>query len=249
VKKYFKRAQPRYFSASGNSGLGKQTGILDFLWAFCFDGSMKSLSILPALFLCACGAPSNQTPGHPVAGSPPQEAQDCDPACFHIDDQCLRQTASPIVFMECGSTCCPSAKAYTDPDKDWHIDNMDQCPYDPEDFDSFEDLDGCPDPDNDADGMEDDRDACPLIPEDFDGQEDGDGCPEGIETDLDGDGILDSADQCPQDPEDLDGFQDDDGCPDPDNDGDGILDIDDLCPNDPEDMDGVEDANGCPDFY
>ncbi|HUH04879.1 MAG TPA: OmpA family protein [Kofleriaceae bacterium] len=134
-----------------------------------------------------------------------------------------------------------------DRDGDGIKDDVDMCPDDPEDFDDFEDEDGCPDPDNDQDGILDEDDQCPNEPEDKDGFEDEDGCPEGNEFDRDGDGILDEDDQCPDDPEDLDGFEDEDGCPDPDNDGDGILDIDDLCPDDPEDFDGFEDGDGCPD--
>ena len=134
-----------------------------------------------------------------------------------------------------------------DRDGDGIKDDVDQCPDDPEDLDDFEDIDGCPDPDNDRDGIPDVDDECPMVPEDRDGEEDEDGCPEGDEGDRDGDGILDSVDECPDDPEDIDQFEDEDGCPDPDNDQDGILDVDDLCPNEPEDIDEFEDANGCPD--
>ena len=134
-----------------------------------------------------------------------------------------------------------------DRDGDGLLDDIDQCPDEPEDFDDFGDEDGCPDPDNDRDGILDVDDECPLVPEDRDGDADEDGCPEGNEGDRDGDGILDADDECPDDPEDRDGFQDEDGCPDPDNDQDGILDTDDLCPNDPEDRDGFQDQDGCPD--
>jgi OmpA-OmpF porin, OOP family len=134
-----------------------------------------------------------------------------------------------------------------DKDGDGYRDDEDQCPLEPEDFDDFEDSDGCPDPDNDKDGIPDVEDRCPNIPEDLDGDQDADGCPEGGEGDRDGDGILDSTDQCPDAPEDRDGFEDEDGCPDPDNDKDGILDVDDQCPLDPEDKDGFEDEDGCPD--
>lgn len=134
-----------------------------------------------------------------------------------------------------------------DRDGDGMKDDVDQCPDDPEDFDDFEDEDGCPEPDNDRDGILDVDDDCPNDPEDKDGFEDEDGCPEGNEFDRDGDGILDKDDECPDDPEDIDGFEDEDGCPDVDNDQDGILDVDDLCPDDPEDEDGFEDTDGCPD--
>jgi len=134
-----------------------------------------------------------------------------------------------------------------DRDGDGLKDDVDKCPDDPEDYDDFEDEDGCPEPDNDRDGIIDEDDKCPNIPEDKDGFQDEDGCPEGDKNDRDGDGILDNADQCPDDPEDFDGWQDEDGCPDPDNDQDGILDVDDLCPDDPEDKDNFEDEDGCPD--
>ncbi len=134
-----------------------------------------------------------------------------------------------------------------DRDGDGLKDDVDDCPNEPEDYDDFEDEDGCPEPDNDKDGILDEDDKCPLNPEDKDDFEDEDGCPEGNMNDRDGDGLLDDVDQCPDDPEDFDKFQDEDGCPDPDNDQDGILDVDDLCPNDPEDKDGWEDEDGCPD--
>ncbi len=135
-----------------------------------------------------------------------------------------------------------------DRDGDGYKDDQDQCPDEPEDFDGFQDQDGCPDPDNDNDGIPDVKDRCPNVPEDFDGDHDEDGCPEADKDgDRDGDGIPDSKDKCPDQPEDKDGFEDKDGCPDPDNDHDGIPDKQDSCPDDPEDKDGFEDKDGCPD--
>ncbi|HXU61698.1 MAG TPA: transporter, partial [Polyangia bacterium] len=52
-----------------------------------------------------------------------------------------------------------------DRDGDGYKDDVDQCPDDPEDFDDFEDADGCPDPDNDKDGIPDKNDLCPNDPE------------------------------------------------------------------------------------
>ncbi len=135
-----------------------------------------------------------------------------------------------------------------DRDGDGLKDDVDKCPDEPEDFDGFEDEDGCPEPDNDRDGIVDEDDKCPLIPEDKDGFQDEDGCPDGDSNDRDGDRILDEVDRCPDDPEDYDQFEDEDGCPDLDNDQDKILDVDDLCPNDPEDYDQFEDQDGCPDL-
>ena len=66
----------------------------------------------------------------------------------------------------------------SDRDGDGIRDNVDRCPDDAEDFDGFEDEDGCPDPDNDRDGILDANDKCPNVPEDKDGVDDDDGCPE-----------------------------------------------------------------------
>ena len=164
-----------------------------------------------------------------------------------------------------------------DVDGDGYDDAVDKCPEEPEDFDSFEDDDGCPDPDNDGDGVldaaqlvdgqwvnDDQKDGrdCRNEPEDVDGFEDEDGCPD---PDNDNDGILDEADECPNDPEDVDNFEDEDGCPDPDNDLDKICDPwvastgqadeyrdvcagSDKCPDQPEDYDGDQDEDGCPDL-
>jgi len=145
-----------------------------------------------------------------------------------------------------------------DLDGDGIKNSLDRCPANPEDFDQFEDEDGCPERDNDKDGILDVNDKCPLQPEDIDQFEDEDGCPD---PDNDKDGILDDADRlgdrdCRNEPEDRDGFQDEDGCPDPDNDNDKVLDVNDgpagpegfgTCMNIPEDMDGYEDEDGCPD--
>jgi outer membrane protein OmpA-like peptidoglycan-associated protein len=134
----------------------------------------------------------------------------------------------------------------TDSDQDGIIDSIDQCIYEKEDVDQFEDQDGCPDLDNDKDGIKDLYDQCPNRAEDFNKYEDEDGCPD-QERDLDRDGIVDSKDECPNQAEDRDGFADQDGCPDEDNDNDQIPDVKDECPNKAEDFDSFEDKNGCPD--
>lgn len=135
-------------------------------------------------------------------------------------------------------------KVASDIDKDGIINGDDNCPEQAEDFDGFEDSDGCPEFDNDGDGIIDLKDKCPNEPEDFDGFEDADGCPE---LDNDGDGILDTEDNCPEMKEDFDGFNDSDGCPELDNDNDGILDEHDKCPNEHETFNNFEDFDGCPD--
>ncbi|MFO0684224.1 MAG: OmpA family protein [Sandaracinus sp.] len=118
----------------------------------------------------------------------------------------------------------------------------DPCADTPEDFDGFEDDDGCLDPDNDGDGILDGADACPNDPENLNDYEDADGCPDTI-PDTDGDGLLDNVDECPTQPEDVDSFEDTNGCPDPDNDADGVMDTADQCPLEA----GPVENRGCPD--
>jgi outer membrane protein OmpA-like peptidoglycan-associated protein len=126
------------------------------------------------------------------------------------------------------------------------IDNAtDACKEKPEDFDNFEDADGCPDEDNDKDKILDGYDSCPLEAEDLDQFRDDDGCPD---FDHDEDGIKEPTDKCPLRAEDFDGFEDDDGCPDEDNDQDGFKDGDEDCPDLAEDKDGFQDEDGCPDL-
>jgi outer membrane protein OmpA-like peptidoglycan-associated protein len=93
---------------------------------------------------------------------------------------------------------CPISK---DSDGDGIPDDIDRCPLDPEDFDGFQDEDGCPDPDNDGDGIVDKIDACPNTPGPISNR----GCPV---MDRDGDGIPDQLDMCP----DVPGVAPD-GCP------------------------------------
>lgn len=127
-----------------------------------------------------------------------------------------------------------------DMDMDGVVDDMDECPKQPEDNDTFEDEDGCPEIDNDEDGILDGDDECPDVP----GVPEKSGCPE---TDNDKDGIENDNDLCPDDAEDMDSFEDEDGCPEADNDKDGVADGDDMCVMDAEDKDGFEDEDGCPD--
>ena len=95
-----------------------------------------------------------------------------------------------------------------DADGDGIPDRDDGCPDSPEDFDGFQDGDGCPDPDNDGDGVPDASDRCPDAAEDLDGFQDGDGCPD---LDNDGDGVPDIADACPGTPAGV--VVDAQGCP------------------------------------
>jgi outer membrane protein OmpA-like peptidoglycan-associated protein len=152
-----------------------------------------------------------------------------------------RENTAKVFAVKDKKGCCP------DRDGDSFCDAVDKCPDEPEDFDSDEDDDGCPEYDRDGDGLHDNKDRCPEAAEDKDGFLDEDGCPE---PDNDRDGIPDERDQCPNVPEDKDNFDDGDGCPDFDNDGDGILDYPvaaDKCPDKPEVYNGLDDTDGCPD--
>jgi outer membrane protein OmpA-like peptidoglycan-associated protein len=136
--------------------------------------------------------------------------------------------------------------ANRDSDHDGIPDKHDACPKQAEDYDGYQDDDGCPEYDNDGDGVPDDQDLAPDLAEDMDGFEDEDGRPD---LDNDGDGIADADDACPDEAEDFDGDRDTDGCPDvlQDGDADGIPDDVDQCPTEAEDIDGFEDEDGCPD--
>ena len=142
--------------------------------------------------------------------------------------------------------CEPKPEAPpVDTDGDGYYDPDDECPLDPEDFDKFEDEEGCPDPDNDGDGI----------------------CDPWVATKGESEkrkSVCVGSDACPEIPEDKDGFEDDDGCPEPDNDKDGLCDpwVDeqgkakdyasvcvptDECPMEPETKNSYQDDDGCPD--
>jgi OOP family OmpA-OmpF porin len=97
-----------------------------------------------------------------------------------------------------------------DRDGDGIPDDVDQCPDLPEDFDGYQDADGCPDLDNDGDGIPDKLDKCPNTKEDFDGYQDADGCPD---PDNDHDNIPDTEDACPNEPGPPDPDPKKNGCP------------------------------------
>ena len=69
-------------------------------------------------------------------------------------------------------------------DNDGIYGERDLCPDEEEDFDGFEDADGCPDPDNDRDGILDVDDKCPNDPETYNGFEDEDGCPDEVPEEV-----------------------------------------------------------------
>lgn len=70
----------------------------------------------------------------------------------------------------------PGRDRYSDSDNDQVPDYRDNCKEIPEDYDGFEDEDGCPEVDNDGDGIVDNLDECPVHAEEPNG--DGDGCPD-----------------------------------------------------------------------
>lgn len=69
-----------------------------------------------------------------------------------------------------------------DSDKDGINDNYDSCVYNAENFNGYQDSDGCPDTkpklDSDKDGILDDKDKCKTQPETINGYQDSDGCPD-----------------------------------------------------------------------
>lgn len=109
------------------------------------------------------------------------------------EDRCPKK-AGPRDNQGCPVVVAEVAKVVVlDRDGDGINDPKDQCPSEKEDQDSFEDSDGCPDPDNDQDGLADVSDHCPNQAGPVDNQ----GCPE---PDTDGDGVIDRADNCPTEP-------------------------------------------------
>lgn len=82
---------------------------------------------------------------------------------------------TPSVRGMAGLSWAPRAHD-DDADLDGIADRIDECPHLPEDFDGFEDEDGCSDPDNDNDFVPDVDDRCPLEPSDEDNDADEDGC-------------------------------------------------------------------------
>jgi outer membrane protein OmpA-like peptidoglycan-associated protein len=116
-------------------------------------------------------------------------SRNCAPAQVTIRDKKLPPpaVAPAVIVIEKVDT------EVKDSDGDGIPDDIDRCPLDPEDFDGFQDEDGCPDPDNDGDGVVDQLDACPNTPGPLSNR----GCPI---MDRDGDGIPDDIDKCPDEP-------------------------------------------------
>jgi outer membrane protein OmpA-like peptidoglycan-associated protein len=79
-----------------------------------------------------------------------------------------------LVYLVQGGLGLPDESYY----RDKILDVDDLCPLVPEDFDGFEDEDGCPDLDNDGDRIADKDDRCPNEPETYNNVDDKDGCPD-----------------------------------------------------------------------
>ena len=178
----------------------------------------------------------------PLIANPGQENNDADSlgdACDDDDDN----DGVPDVSDNCplagnpaqldldgdglGNACDPDIdndgipnESDPDDDNDEKPDTSDSCPYQPEDYDGFQDADGCPDPDNDMDGICDPGMASVSCT----GSDSG-------KMVFDPAGTLPSPTiDCRNVPEDFDAFKDSDGCPEPDNDNDGFPDATDDCP-------------------
>jgi len=80
-----------------------------------------------------------------------------------------------------------------DRDFDGIPDSIDKCPDEPENYNGYQDDDGCPD-------------TKPITPKTEQVKP--------LVGDRDHDGIPDDVDQCPDEPETINGYKDDDGCPD-----------------------------------
>ena len=134
-----------------------------------------------------CGAPQTPEPEPSKVITPaPEPPPECLPGCMFNDDNICQLEGTvvdgssvDIEVIPCDPRCCEEAvKSVVDADSDGVANDRDQCPEKAEDFDGFQDEDGCPDEDNDGDKIPDDDDVCPLDAEDIDGFQDADGCPD-----------------------------------------------------------------------
>ncbi len=101
-----------------------------------------------------------------------------------------------------------------DQDGDGIWDRFDRCPAYKEDFDNYEDQDGCPEENLVGhDGKEIDKEETPNQTKEWDGTG-----PRPFNSvsqdDSDGDGFANDVDQCPNEAETVNQYQDYDGCPD-----------------------------------
>jgi len=125
-----------------------------------------------------------------------RDAENAVNKALELSKDCSAKPKQPLVVRIDGG----------DRDGDGIPDSVDRCPDEPEDYDGFQDDDGCPDLDNDNDGVPDAQDRCPNTP----GPASNAGCPV-LEANLDsdGDGVPDALDRCPNTPGPAENF----GCP------------------------------------
>ena len=97
------------------------------------------------------------------------------------DEAHLRVQEEPAPLA---ANALPPLVSNGDDDRDGLLRADDVCPDRPEDFDGFEDGDGCPDADDDGDGVLDAADKCPREGETANGYDDEDGCPDGVPPPL-----------------------------------------------------------------
>jgi len=102
-----------------------------------------------------------------------RDAEHAASKALELSKDCSAKPKQPLVVKIDGS----------DRDGDGIPDSADRCPDEPEDYDGFQDDDGCPDLDNDNDGVPDAQDRCPNTP----GPASNAGCPV-LEPSLDSDG-------------------------------------------------------------
>ena len=126
------------------------------------------IAVLPSRVAVAGAAPTRP------AGGPARKAP-ADP----LDVTALLDEAGPLA-----PGALPPLVSAGDDDGDGFDRDVDVCPTDPEDFDDFEDDDGCPDPDDDRDSVPDAKDRCPREGETLNGYEDDDGCPDRVPVPL-----------------------------------------------------------------
>lgn len=148
------------------------------------------LSMVAVCGLVACGtsqktSSSTEEQTQKTVEPPPE----CLPRCAFNDEGVCETAANSVdpsgrvteQMIECDVRCCNDAEPVVkavDADGDGIPDDVDECVEEPEDFDGYQDEDGCPDPDNDGDNILDADDICPLDAEDVDGFQDEDGCPD-----------------------------------------------------------------------
>jgi len=102
-----------------------------------------------------------------------------------------------------------------DRDGDLIPDVDDECPDEAENYNNYEDHDGCidyPFSDNDQDNIMNKDDKCPDEAETYNNYIDWDGCPDDPMGDNDGDNIINVDDKCPDEAENYNNYEDWDGC-------------------------------------